>query len=88
MKTAYTGNRASFGKIVSSTFIPVVILGGERSGDSDVLQMTRDAVDAGGAGVAYGRNVWGRENPRAMVEALRSVIHEGAPVDEALKLLG
>jgi fructose-bisphosphate aldolase/2-amino-3,7-dideoxy-D-threo-hept-6-ulosonate synthase len=88
VKTAYTGDKASFEKVVSSTFIPVVILGGEKSGNREVLQMTRDAVDAGGAGVAYGRNVWGRDNPRAMIQALRSIIHEGRAVDDALELMG
>jgi DhnA family fructose-bisphosphate aldolase class Ia len=87
VKTAYTGDRASFERAVASTFIPVVILGGEKSGDREVLQMTRDAVDAGGAGIAYGRNIWGRDDPRAMIEALRMIIHEGRAVDEALELL-
>jgi DhnA family fructose-bisphosphate aldolase class Ia len=34
-----------------------------------------------------GRNVWGAENPTKMTEALSAVIHGGATVDEALKLL-
>lgn len=87
VKTAYTGDRKSFSHVVTSTFIPVVILGGEKAEDREVLQMTKDAVEAGGAGVAYGRNVWNRSNPKGMVEALHAVIHDGKSVEQALEML-
>ena len=87
VKTIYTGSKESFKDVISSTFIPVVILGGEKADDASVLQMVKDAVDAGGAGVAFGRNVWRRDNPKAMVEALKAVIHEGKSVEDALALL-
>lgn len=88
VKTLYTGSKESFREVVESTFIPVVILGGEKGDDRKVLQTVRDAVDAGAAGVAFGRNVWRRDNPKAMVEALKAIIHEGKSVEEALEILG
>jgi class I fructose-bisphosphate aldolase len=41
-------------------------------------------MDAGGAGLAVGRNVWQRENPTELLDALEAVIFEGAAVDAAL----
>jgi DhnA family fructose-bisphosphate aldolase class Ia len=50
--------------------------------------MARDSVDAGGSGVAFGRNVWSRKDPGAMVRALRAIVHDGKTVDDALAVLG
>jgi DhnA family fructose-bisphosphate aldolase class Ia len=87
VKTSYGATKEGFGRAVSTTFIPVVILGGEKTDDAGVLQMTKDAVDAGGAGVAYGRNVWGRKNPKSMVQALRAIVHDGKSVQDGLAML-
>ena len=87
VKTIYTGSKESFREVVEKTFIPVVILGGEKADDRGVLNMVKEAVDAGGAGVAFGRNVWRRDNPKAMVEALKAIIHKGKGVEEALSIL-
>jgi fructose-bisphosphate aldolase / 2-amino-3,7-dideoxy-D-threo-hept-6-ulosonate synthase len=87
VKTSYSATKEGFGRAVSTTFIPVVILGGEMADDVDLLQMTKDSVDSGGAGVAYGRNVWGRKNPKTMVQALRAIVHDGKTVRDALAIL-
>jgi class I fructose-bisphosphate aldolase len=42
-------------------------------------------IDAGGAGLAVGRNVWQRENPERILDALEKVIYEEASVDAALE---
>jgi class I fructose-bisphosphate aldolase len=38
-------------------------------------------MDAGGTGLAVGRNVWQRENPEELLDALEDVIYEGKSVD-------
>jgi DhnA family fructose-bisphosphate aldolase class Ia len=88
VKTAYPATKEGFAAAVSTTFIPVVILGGQPADDRGVLQMARDSVDAGGSGVAFGRNVWSRKDPGAMVRALRAIVHDGKTVDDALAVLG
>jgi DhnA family fructose-bisphosphate aldolase class Ia len=63
--------------------IPVVLAGGDFEGDgSRLLADVGRALDAGAAGVAHGRNVWGRPDPGAAVAALRELIH-GAPAAAA-----
>jgi class I fructose-bisphosphate aldolase len=51
--------------------------------DREVLEMAADAVDAGARGVMFGRNVWQRDDPAAIVAALTAVTHEGATADAA-----
>jgi DhnA family fructose-bisphosphate aldolase class Ia len=55
---------------------PVVLAGGDFDADGErLLAAIATALDAGAAGVAHGRNVWGREDPGAAVRALRDVVH-------------
>ena len=61
---------------------PVVALGGPKVDDEDqVVALARGVVEAGGAGVAFGRNVWGSNDPGALVGRLLDAVHgagEGA----------
>ena len=58
--------------------VPVILAGGDLTGDREALLATvRAALDAGASGVAHGRNVWGSENPAEAVAALRDVVHAG-----------
>lgn len=40
-----------------------------------LFEATENAIDAGAAGVAYGRNVWGSADPTATVRRLVEVVH-------------
>lgn len=65
---------------VAGCDVPVILAGGDLTGDRDGLLATvREALDAGAAGVAHGRNVWGSEDPAGAVAALRDVLHAGTP---------
>ncbi len=84
IKTNYTGDPKSFGKIVKSCSVPVFIAGGEKAGDLETLVAIRDSVNAGGAGVCVGRNAFQRENTTAFVRALCHVVHDGWDPERAL----
>ena len=89
IKTNYTGNAESFKDVVSSCPVPVIIAGGPKVETSkDVLQMAKDSISAGGAGLSIGRNVFQHEDPTKMVKALSAIVHNKASVSEALKILG
>ena len=65
--------------------MPVLIAGGPRMETArETLQVVQDATEAGAAGVVFGRNVWQSGDTRGMIHALRSIIHQSHPVDEAL----
>ncbi|MBD3197771.1 MAG: fructose-bisphosphate aldolase [Candidatus Lokiarchaeota archaeon] len=86
VKTNYTGDIDSFKYIVDSVPIPVIIAGGPKTNTMrDLFQMVYDSIQAGGAGVAFGRNVFQSENPTKLVSALSKIVHKGYSVDEVLK---
>lgn len=77
IKTFYTGDRESFAKVVEAAAPAQVVVSGGPKLDSPeaVFRMTRDAMDAGAAGVTYGRNVWQASDPVQVIETLKSIIH-------------
>ena len=55
---------------------PVLALGGPRTGEEDmVVAVARGVVEAGGAGVVFGRNVWGSPDPAALLGRLLRAVH-------------
>ena len=61
---------------VAACGVPVILAGGDFEADArGLLDNVARALAAGAAGVAHGRNVWGREDPEAAVAALRAVVH-------------
>ncbi|UCC93671.1 MAG: class I fructose-bisphosphate aldolase family protein [Thermoplasmata archaeon] len=86
IKTNYTGDVDSFSYVVGSVRNPVITAGGPPSDDPLApLAQAAGTVEAGGAGVACGRNVFQHEDPEAMTRALASVIFDGASPEEAAK---
>jgi fructose-bisphosphate aldolase/2-amino-3,7-dideoxy-D-threo-hept-6-ulosonate synthase len=89
IKTNYTGDVESFKDVVSSCHVPVIIAGGPKVETTrDILQMVKDSITAGGAGLSIGRNVFQHEDPTKIVKALSAIVHKAASVDEALEILG
>lgn len=87
IKTKYTGGE-DFHEVVAGCYCPIVVLGGERaSSDREFLAMIQNALQAGAAGVAAGRNIWQHADARALVRAMSAMIHQGASLDRALELL-
>jgi fructose-bisphosphate aldolase/2-amino-3,7-dideoxy-D-threo-hept-6-ulosonate synthase len=88
IKTYYPGDPDAFRKIIEYSFVPVVIAGGPNVGGSmGTLKMVREARTAGAAGVAFGRRVWGCENPTGMLRAIIRILREDVSVEEAAKEL-
>ncbi|MEM2108381.1 MAG: 2-amino-3,7-dideoxy-D-threo-hept-6-ulosonate synthase, partial [Candidatus Bathyarchaeia archaeon] len=89
IKTNYTGDIESFRTVVEGCPVPVIIAGGPKcKTDKEILQMAWESLNAGCAGLSIGRNVFQHENPTLMVKALSAIVHGGASVEEALKILG
>jgi DhnA family fructose-bisphosphate aldolase class Ia len=82
------GTVDDFKRIVESTFVPVIILGGAAmNDDAGLLKMAEDAMTAGAAGIAIGRNVWQHPNPGAIARSLSAIVHQDASALEALALM-
>ena len=86
VKTNYTGDIDSFKYIVKSVHVPVIIAGGPKTDTiQDLLQLVYDSIQAGGKGVAFGRNVFQAEDPIKIVKALSKIVHHNYTVEEVLK---
>lgn len=85
VKTNWTGDPDSFKEVVEGCMAPVIIAGGEKSGIKGILEITKQSIEVGGSGVAYGRNVFQAEDPIKVVRALRLIVHENYEVDEAMR---
>lgn len=85
VKTNWTGDIDSFKEVVDGCMVPVIIAGGEKGGIQEILEITKNSLEGGGAGVAYGRNVFQAENPTKIVRALYLIVHENYEVNEAMK---
>ena len=88
VKVKYTGSISSFRKVVEAAGkCKVLCLGGSKMSDRKVLELARNAIDAGAVGMAIGRNVWQHRKPLKMARALRKIIFENKSVKDALKIL-
>lgn len=66
---------------------PVLVRGGGRVSDEEILSRTYDLMQQGAKGIVYGRNVVQHSNPAAMTRALMAIVHDDASPAEAAKYL-
>jgi len=71
----------------TATGIPVLVRGGGRVSDRELLERTKAILDQGAAGIVYGRNIIQHPNPAAMTRALMAMLHQNATVDQAEQIL-
>ncbi|MEO7931765.1 MAG: aldolase [Chthoniobacterales bacterium] len=67
--------------------IPVLVRGGGKAPDKEILERTEALIQQGVAGIVYGRNVIQHTNPTGMTKALMAIVHDGATAIEAAKFL-
>jgi DhnA family fructose-bisphosphate aldolase class Ia len=67
--------------------IPVLVRGGGKASQVEILTRTVALMKQGAAGIVYGRNIIQHEKPAAMTKALMAVVHENASVKQALRFL-
>ena len=67
--------------------IPVLVRGGGKAPDAEILSRTEALMQQGAAGIVYGRNIIQHANPAGMTRALMAVVHEGASAASAAQFL-
>jgi DhnA family fructose-bisphosphate aldolase class Ia len=78
---------ADFARVVRAARVPVLVRGGGRITDEELMGITQTVLDAGALGLVYGRNVIQHDNPAGMTRALSALVHERVSADEALARL-
>jgi DhnA family fructose-bisphosphate aldolase class Ia len=88
IKADPTDNPADYPKVIETAGrVPVLVRGGGRVSDEEILRRTVAIMKTGARGIVYGRNVVQHPKPAAMTRALMAVVHEGAAAEEAIRLL-
>jgi predicted phospho-2-dehydro-3-deoxyheptonate aldolase len=75
VKVSFTGSGESFQEVVAGCPIPVVIAGGAKGSEQDMLQSIQDCIDVGASGVSVGRNVFQHEDVVGMLQKVRHIVH-------------
>jgi DhnA family fructose-bisphosphate aldolase class Ia len=84
VKTNWPGSQEAFARLVDATSgVPVVLAGGSRITDQELLSRMEQAVAVGAIGCSVGRNIFMHDDPRAITHALSRVIRERWPADKA-----
>jgi class I fructose-bisphosphate aldolase len=66
---------------------PVLVRGGGKVSEMEILKRTHELMEQGAKGIVYGRNVIQHPRPAAMTRALMAVVHDGATPEAALTYL-
>jgi len=73
--------------IETASGVPVLVRGGGRVSEEQVLARTKQIMAKGAAGIVYGRNVIQHPHPDRMTRALMAVVHDDVEVSQALEIL-
>ena len=68
--------------------VPVLVRGGGKVSDHEILSRTKVLMEQGARGIVYGRNVIHHADPGGMTAALMAIVHDGASVEDAMARIG
>jgi fructose-bisphosphate aldolase/2-amino-3,7-dideoxy-D-threo-hept-6-ulosonate synthase len=84
VKTNWPGSAEQFAQLVAATNgVPVVLAGGSRLEDAELLRRMDQAVAAGAIGCSVGRNIFMHRSPEAITRALSRVIRDRWTAEKA-----
>jgi predicted phospho-2-dehydro-3-deoxyheptonate aldolase len=95
IKVSYPGSIDAMHEVTDGCFAPVLIAGGDKSdSEHSVLQMVRDAMAGGAAGVCMGRNLFQADDVPRFMRSVADVVHshvvthDESPLDSRAVLNG
>lgn len=76
VKTNYCGHVETFRQVVKAVPVPILVAGGPSNGgeDEDSLQLVQDVIQAGAAGIAFGRRIWQSPHPDLLVRKISAIL--------------
>ncbi len=88
IKADPTSDLGEYGRVIEAAGgVPVLVRGGGRVTDAEILERTHAVMRTGARGIVYGRNVVQHPTPERMTRALMAIVHEGATPAQAMALL-
>lgn len=88
IKADPTDDVGLYHRIVEIARVPVLVRGGGKAQDLEVLKRTEALMKQGIAGIVYGRNIIQHRDPQGMTRALMAIVHDGATADKAFTYIG
>jgi len=81
-------NLSEYGRVMeNASGKPVLLRGGSRVSDRELLLRTHTLMKVGASGIVYGRNIYQHQHPKKMLAACNAIVHAGASVAEAEVIL-
>ena len=89
IKADHTDRLEEYHRVVeAASGLPLLVRGGGRVGDRELLERTRTLLDQGADGIVYGRNIVQHPDPTGITRALLGMLHDDLTVDAAFELIG
>jgi DhnA family fructose-bisphosphate aldolase class Ia len=85
VKSNWPGSAEAFAEIVGCVPVPVVVAGGSRESDLDLLKKVAAAIEGGASGCSVGRNIFQHPDPTAMTRAICTVVRNERTPEEAFE---
>ena len=63
--------------------IPVLIRGGGKARDEEIISRTKKLMEQGVSGIVYGRNIIQHRDPALITKVLMGIVHEGRSIEES-----
>ncbi|MBO9570803.1 MAG: aldolase [Chitinophagaceae bacterium] len=67
--------------------VPVLVRGGSKASDEEILKRTKILMEQGAAGIVYGRNIIQHKKPNVITKVLMDMVHKDISVEEGLAAL-
>jgi DhnA family fructose-bisphosphate aldolase class Ia len=75
IKTENAADVDTLRTVIKACPVPILVLGGSRTGsDEDVLNTVRGIMQAGAAGVFFGRNIFQADNMAELLQRVRAAL--------------
>ncbi|MBW3667885.1 MAG: aldolase [Actinobacteria bacterium] len=87
IKADPTDNVEDYHLVVQAGHVPLLVRGGGRVSDEELLARTEALLAQGAAGIVYGRNIVQHPTPAAITTALMAMLHDGLTAEKALELV-
>jgi DhnA family fructose-bisphosphate aldolase class Ia len=88
IKADPTDDISLYNQIIRIARVPVLVRGGGKAPDAEILERTQRLIEQGASGIVYGRNIIQHEDPAGITRALMSIVHDGATAEQAAAFIG
>jgi fructose-bisphosphate aldolase, class I len=76
VKCIYPGSQSALQEVIAGCPVPLLLAGGSRQSDPEIAyDRAREALQAGAAGLVFGRNIYEAADPSAELDRYLTIVH-------------